>query len=491
MGGRALVLAGGGVRVAWQAGVVQALDEAGLTFDHGDGTSGGIFTLGMLLSGVPAAELGARWRALSVRRFVGLLPLREYLRPPTSWPALGGAGGIEAHVLPVLGIDPGRIRAATHMTGSFNVADFGAKRCVAIPHTEIDRARLVAGVSLPILLPAVEAEGRTWTDAVWIRDANLWEAVRRGCTELWVAWLIGNGPRFGRGPLEQYVNMIELSANGALFAELERIGELNERRRAGEAVLGSTEPVTVHVVTPQVPIPLDPYLLLGRIDAEALVATGYRDAQAYLASAAAGGGGVALGEDVSAVTSRPAPPLGARLSIRAEGRLRPVAGAGGPTGASRLLAVVEAADLAAFAGSPEQGVPVVGAFTHPAWGYRPFSSARLRVLDEPGLRRFVLDATVHAEGSEWRVHAAAGLPDRGPGRWTAAASLTWRVFPAGGTEPVAAGHATLRGAEVLRIAASFEPSGAAGVGDRLRALVTASRLVRQRPASPPAGAAPR
>ena len=77
---RALVLAGGGIRVAWQAGVVQALDEAGLTFVHGDGTSGGIFTLGMLMSGVRPNELGRRWRTLRVRRFISLAPASQ-LRP--------------------------------------------------------------------------------------------------------------------------------------------------------------------------------------------------------------------------------------------------------------------------------------------------------------------------------------------------------------------------------------------------------------------------
>ena len=47
---RSLVLAGGGMRVAWQSGVVLALLEAGLTFAHGDGTSGGIFDLSAIFS---------------------------------------------------------------------------------------------------------------------------------------------------------------------------------------------------------------------------------------------------------------------------------------------------------------------------------------------------------------------------------------------------------------------------------------------------------
>ena len=37
---RSLMLAGGGVKIAFQAGVLQVwLDEAGLTFDHCDGVS--------------------------------------------------------------------------------------------------------------------------------------------------------------------------------------------------------------------------------------------------------------------------------------------------------------------------------------------------------------------------------------------------------------------------------------------------------------------
>lgn len=482
-GGRGLVLAGGGIRVAWQAGAVQALDEAGLRFQHGDGTSGGIFTLGMLLSGVAPADLGERWRRLDVRRFMATLPLREYLRSPTSWRAMGGASGIERHVLPKLGVDLGRIRAATHMTGSFNVADFGAKRCVAIPHTEIDLPRLLAGVSLPIVMPAVESGGRTWTDAVWIQDANCWEAVRRGCTELWVLWCIGNTPRYGEGALEQYVHMIELSANSALFGELERIAELNERRLAGEAVLGSTDPVTVHVVTPLVPLPLDPDLLVGRIDTETLVAMGYRDAKAYLASPVA-----ATGADLrSDVTAKAVPAIGARISLRVSGALTPVAGADGPSGPSRILAVVQAADLRAFASDPGEGVPVIGAFTHPTWGYRPFVTARLRIVDDAASRRLELTGVIEVHGDRHVVTATSVLPDRGPGRWTRAAEVSWQVGRAqpgaGGTArpaPSAIGRSTVSRREGARMVLSFEPSGATGLAGRVRAAATALGLVRRR-----------
>ena len=68
------------MRVAWQAGVLLALEEAGLTFAHADGTSGGTINLAMLLSGRSPLEMCERWRTLRVRDFASPLPLRDYLR---------------------------------------------------------------------------------------------------------------------------------------------------------------------------------------------------------------------------------------------------------------------------------------------------------------------------------------------------------------------------------------------------------------------------
>jgi len=46
------------------------------------------------------------------------------------------------------------------------------------------------------------------------------EALRRGADEVWLAWCVADSPYWGDGPLEQYVHMTEMSANGALFAVL-------------------------------------------------------------------------------------------------------------------------------------------------------------------------------------------------------------------------------------------------------------------------------
>ena len=74
---RSLVLAGGGMRVAWQAGVVKALTEEGLEFQHVDGTSGGILTAGMMLSGVSPDEMCTRWSGVDVKDFGSALPLGD------------------------------------------------------------------------------------------------------------------------------------------------------------------------------------------------------------------------------------------------------------------------------------------------------------------------------------------------------------------------------------------------------------------------------
>ena len=134
---RSVILAGGGMRVAYQAGVLLALEDAGITFDHGDGTSGGTMNLAMLLSGLTPAEMCERWRTLDVKKFASPVSFVQYLDMPHAM-ALGDADGILSHVFPHLGIDVTRIRASTGMQGTFNVCDFERKTAEVITHDDID-----------------------------------------------------------------------------------------------------------------------------------------------------------------------------------------------------------------------------------------------------------------------------------------------------------------------------------------------------------------
>ena len=269
---RSLILAGGGMRVAYQAGVIRALVEHGYRFAHIDGSSGGIINLSMILSGIDSSDMIRRWTSLDVQSFSSPMPLRAWLSP-MNLPGLSSADGIRTKVFPHLGIDEATLNRERSLTGTFNVANFSRKTVEVISNDVVTLDLLIAGVSLPIVMPAVTIDGDAYIDAVWIRDANLLEAVRRGAEEIWVVWCIGNTKHYKPGPFAQYVHMIEMSANGSLFDQLERIEELNKTR---------DKPVIVHVIRPEYPIPLDPDFFLGRITAQTLIEIGYDDAQRYL-----------------------------------------------------------------------------------------------------------------------------------------------------------------------------------------------------------------
>ena len=59
---RSLMLAGGGLKIPFQAGVLQVwLDEAGIEFDHGDGVSAACFLVAMWVPGMSGKQIaGAR-----------------------------------------------------------------------------------------------------------------------------------------------------------------------------------------------------------------------------------------------------------------------------------------------------------------------------------------------------------------------------------------------------------------------------------------------
>ena len=280
---RALILAGGGMRVSYQAGVLLALEQAGLTFHHGDGTSGGTMNLAMLLSGLTPEQMCERWRTLCLSDFISFMPPGEYLKA-SGMQGMGDGDGILKKVFPHLGIDTAKINRAQGLQGTFNVCNVATKTNHAIEHQNITSNLLLAGISLPIFMPPVEDNGQQYIDSVWIKDANLMEAVRRGAEEIWLVWCIGNTPVYHDGAFNQYVHMIEMSANGVLFEEFQWINEINARIEKGESAYGQRQPIKLHVIKPEHELPLDPDLFFNRIDNATLIDMGYADAKRYLST---------------------------------------------------------------------------------------------------------------------------------------------------------------------------------------------------------------
>lgn len=422
------------MRVAWQTGVVQALTQAGPEFQHLDGTSGGIMTAGMMLSGQTPGQMRANWSALDVKDFTSLLPLGEYVRGPWALSALGDADGLVNKVLPGLGIDAAAIRSST-VEGTFNLVDFVTKECVAVPHTEVDAELLAAGMSLPIFLPPLRRGERVWTDAVWVKDANVGEALHRGADEVWLVWCIGNSPYWGDGPLEQYVHMIEMSANGALFAEL----------------AAADREFVLHVVKPRFPLPLDPEFFSGRISADTLIAMGYRDACDYLAARQPGG----VPHDVTC-TAMTDPARGVRFTERLRGEV---------AGSDLTLQVT--VELPLPDDGTSSGARLVGHVDYAPWGGRVLLADGQVTVDGPAIV-YLARALV---GGAWLPVVARRelVDDRGFDAW---ADVRTVEFSAGALT------GTLRFGvlDAARALGSVEPVGAHGFKDRRRALAHLTEL---------------
>lgn len=63
---RSLMLAGGGLKIPFQAGVLQVwLDEAGIQFDHADGVSVACFNLAMWAQGMSSNQIADNWQGFN------------------------------------------------------------------------------------------------------------------------------------------------------------------------------------------------------------------------------------------------------------------------------------------------------------------------------------------------------------------------------------------------------------------------------------------
>ncbi len=481
---RALILAGGGMRVAYQAGVLRAFAEAGLRFVHADGASGGTINLAMLFSGLSPEEMARRWRSLSLRHFVSLLPLGDYasLRPG----ALGDADGIVNHVFPHLGVEVDAIRRAQGMTGTFNVCNFSRKTIEAVPHDAITLDLLVAAISLPMFMPAVEHEGAQYIDAVWIKDANCWEAVRRGAEEVWLVWCIGNTDEYKPGFFHQYVHMIEMSANGALFEELDRIRELNERIARGDSPYGQRHPVRLHVIRPAYPLPLDPDFFFGRITAAELIAHGYADAVAYLRTRS--DKGLPFNPEVTRMTTN-RPGISFRETMEGPFALdetEPEAGKAAGEHANSTLALhasIHIPDVERFAADPEHEGRIHGEIDFTPFGEAiPTSGGRFNLFNptgDPDRKHMVYEVGFEHEGQAYYLAGHKDVhDDPGFDLWKDTTTLFTRLHQ--GTDAsgpvVGAGVLGLGIPDLGKLVSTMRATDAEGVSEKARAVAAFGRF---------------
>ncbi len=474
---RALILPGGGMRVAYQAGAVQALHESGLRFSYADGTSGGLMNLAALMSGLAPAKLAAQWRSLKPDRFISPLSLRGYLRFP-NLPSMGDFDGIERYIFKHLGIDLKAIRNSQGVGAQFNVCDFANKQVVAVPHTEIELPLLLAGLSLPLMTPAVNHNGRTWTDAVWIKDSNILQTVRHGANEIWIVWCIGNTPRFKDGFLNQYVHMIEMSAVGALNAELEAVARLNESIGKGETPYGHQEPITVHLIKPRLPIPLDPDYVMGKVSGNALVDQGYMDASGYLKAVPKNG--IAL--DLSA-TQTQEPKRGVSFRETMAGRISfftddPKTGGRDINGIPVALnATINIRDIEGFVASPQHRGAMAAHLYSPRLGFvLPATSSNFQLFsptDDPKHKEMVYETGFLRDGKHYWFSGRKAVRNGPPWRlWRDTTTLYVKVYEGYDTtgKVVAAGVLRLNLIGFVALMTTLYPRDCIGIRQKLGAV---------------------
>ena len=459
---RALVFAGGGLKVAYQAGALQVLlDEAGIEFDLADGASGGVFNLAMWCQGMTGRQIADNWR--NYQPLGDFSPnLRAWLRGPWGASALT-TGGLRRHTLTSFGLDWHAIRS-TSREAVFELFNVTRQELQPVPAAQITEDGLLSAVALPMWFPPARIDGDTFIDAVFATDGNLEEMIRRGADELWVIWTVSTRGRWAPGFVAEYFVMIEAMANSGLRVALQRIEQNNADIDAGRPGPYG-RPITVHVISAEVPLG---YLLNFRRAAFVrAVDLGVRDTRAWCAR---------HGIQTRPVPCGPAGPAGSAAAVRfhevMKGQLTVGETARESTARMVLDLDVVIRDLDAFLADPGHAAEVSGTVRCAALGGRlPLRAGTLRLLTDGACtegteKNMTYDLAVTDQlGRALRVHGVKRLV-RGarPEIWADSTSLTTEVRDDATGRVVAAGILRISVSGFLRQLATFRATAATARG---------------------------
>lgn len=248
---RSLILAGGGLKVAFQAGVMQVwLDEAGLEFDHADGASGGTFNLAMYCQGMSGTQIADNWRDLPIQ--LGIDFRWEEYKKLVYAQSIFTMDRWREKVFPHWGLDWNQIQASQR-EATFNVYNFTEHQLQVLTPDQMTEQFLVACVSLPMWFSPVHINNNLYIDSVFLTDANLEEGIRRGADELWVIWTVSERSEWNDGFVANYFQIIETSANGHFRQDIRRIEENNAAIAAGK-VGEFGRPIELKILRAEVPL---------------------------------------------------------------------------------------------------------------------------------------------------------------------------------------------------------------------------------------------
>jgi predicted acylesterase/phospholipase RssA len=453
---RSLILAGGGLKVGFQAGVLQVwLDEAGIQFDHADGASGGCFNLTMYCQGMSGKQIADNWRNLDPFLPVDLnfpeLLLFLHAR------SLFTYDRFRQKVLPFWKIDWAKVRAGR--TGTFNLFNFSKKRLETVTNDQVTEDHLIASVSLPMWFPPVKIDGDTCIDSVYICDANVEEAIARGADEIWAIWTVSTRDEWRDGFVNQYFQIIETTADTHFFGIWRRIEESNRRIASGQAGEFG-RPITLRLLQAEVPVH---YLFNFSKDRMAeSVNQGVAAARRWCAD-----NGIALPNAGTPLPPSP-PPAPTVTSLRFTERMKGYVAAGETdpqrgyvTGRDantvldvRLTILMDNAD--AFITDPAHQARIEGTLTSPLLGgQRPVDRGTFNLLvHDADPRKKQMRYRIFCKDDQGRDVTLAGAKhvqhDDGFDLWQDTTTLFCRLFEGVVAEGQEA-TATVRGAGIIRI----------------------------------------
>jgi predicted acylesterase/phospholipase RssA len=229
---RSLMLAGGGVKIAFQAGVLQVwLDEAGIEFDHGDAVSAACFNLAMWAQGMSGTEIADNWRNFNPIAGIDLNALQ--LARLFHAESLFELDAFRGKIFPAWRLDWEKIRSGGR-EATFNVYNFSKHELRPVTAPELTEDFLIAAASLPIWFPPVRIDGDTYIDAVFNVASNIEEAIRRGADELWVIWTTSRRGEWIDGLVGNFFGIFEATTNGGYKRVLARIEANNDAIARGD-----------------------------------------------------------------------------------------------------------------------------------------------------------------------------------------------------------------------------------------------------------------
>jgi predicted acylesterase/phospholipase RssA len=297
---QSLILAGGGLKVGYQAGCLQVLlDELGLRFDHVDAASGGCFNAAMMASGMTGRQIADAWRSMNPAAFT-TLNVKEFYK--ASWArSIGTADGLK-RVFTEWGLNFQTINQKKNCVYTFNCFNFSKKKLVTLENEALDLDYLLACVALPMWFPPVLKNGDLFFDAVYCTDGNVGEAVRRGADEIWAVWTVTDLPEYRDGFIAQYFHIIETVANQKFNDEWTEIAAVNNaianhgedasrptsdlRLQAGFSANDphllpppGRKPIKLHLIKQEVPVQY--VAIFNRDRMAAAVEMGVRDTREY------------------------------------------------------------------------------------------------------------------------------------------------------------------------------------------------------------------